>query len=93
MMRKCLLALCEGGAAAFSPAGIPAVLMYDMAHVLVVAVSQSGTTTDTNRTVDLARERGAATIGIVMGAVGTDAAIDRSTSSRIARTFAKRSSP
>jgi len=37
----------------------------DMSDVLVVAVSQSGTTTDTNRTVDLARERGAAVIGIV----------------------------
>lgn len=37
----------------------------DMSHVLVVAVSQSGTTTDTNRTVDLARERGASVIGIV----------------------------
>ena len=36
-----------------------------MADTLVVAVSQSGTTTDTNRTVDLARERGAAVIGIV----------------------------
>jgi len=32
---------------------------------LVVAVSQSGTTTDTNRTVDLARQRGAHVIGIV----------------------------
>ena len=37
----------------------------DMSDVLVVAVSQSGTTTDTNRTVDLARERGAVVIGIV----------------------------
>jgi len=37
----------------------------EMDDVLVVAVSQSGTTTDTNRTVDLARERGAAVIGIV----------------------------
>lgn len=37
----------------------------DMSDVLVVAVSQSGTTTDTNRTVDLARERGAAVVGIV----------------------------
>ena len=36
-----------------------------MSDVLVVAVSQSGTTTDTNRTVDLARERGASVIGIV----------------------------
>jgi glucosamine--fructose-6-phosphate aminotransferase (isomerizing) len=32
---------------------------------VVIAVSQSGTTTDTNRTVDLARERGAHVIGIV----------------------------
>jgi glucosamine--fructose-6-phosphate aminotransferase (isomerizing) len=37
----------------------------DMSDVLIVAVSQSGTTTDTNRTVDLARERGASVIGIV----------------------------
>ena len=36
--------------------------MYD---TLVVAVSQSGTTTDTNRTVDLARSRGAAVVAIV----------------------------
>lgn len=33
--------------------------------VLIVAVSQSGTTTDTNRTVDLARERGCAVLSIV----------------------------
>jgi glucosamine--fructose-6-phosphate aminotransferase (isomerizing) len=32
---------------------------------LVVAISQSGTTTDTNRTVDLVRARGAHTLGIV----------------------------
>ena len=32
---------------------------------LVVAVSQSGTTTDTNRTVDLVRERGATVLAIV----------------------------
>ncbi|HYI61375.1 MAG TPA: SIS domain-containing protein [Acidimicrobiales bacterium] len=37
----------------------------DMADTLVVAVSQSGTTTDTNRTVDLARSRGATVISIV----------------------------
>ena len=36
-----------------------------MADTLVVAVSQCGTTTDTNRTVDLARARGAAVIAIV----------------------------
>ncbi len=32
---------------------------------LVVAISQSGTTTDTNRTVDMVRERGAHTLAIV----------------------------
>ena len=37
----------------------------DMSDTLVVAVSQSGTTTDTNRTVDLVRARGAGVIGIV----------------------------
>lgn len=37
----------------------------DMSDTLVVAVSQSGTTTDTNRTVDLVRERGARVIAIV----------------------------
>jgi glucosamine--fructose-6-phosphate aminotransferase (isomerizing) len=37
----------------------------DMSDQLVVAVSQSGTTTDTNRTVDLARSRGATVIAIV----------------------------
>jgi glucosamine--fructose-6-phosphate aminotransferase (isomerizing) len=40
-------------------------LQRDMSHVCLVAVSQSGTTTDTNRTVDLARERGAAVLAIV----------------------------
>jgi glucosamine--fructose-6-phosphate aminotransferase (isomerizing) len=37
----------------------------DMSDTLVVAISQSGTTTDTNRTVDLARSRGATVIAIV----------------------------
>ena len=37
----------------------------DMSDTLAIAVSQSGTTTDTNRTVDLLRLRGAAVIGIV----------------------------
>jgi glucosamine--fructose-6-phosphate aminotransferase (isomerizing) len=37
----------------------------DMADTLVVAISQSGTTTDTNRTVDLVRARGAAVVAIV----------------------------
>ena len=37
----------------------------DMSDTLVVAVSQSGTTTDTNRTVDLLKDRGAWVIAIV----------------------------
>jgi glucosamine--fructose-6-phosphate aminotransferase (isomerizing) len=37
----------------------------DMSDVCVIAVSQSGSTTDTNRAVDLARERGCAVIAIV----------------------------
>ena len=36
-----------------------------MTDTLVVAISQSGTTTDTNRTVDMAKERGAYTVAIV----------------------------
>ncbi|MBU4388392.1 MAG: SIS domain-containing protein [Proteobacteria bacterium] len=36
-----------------------------MEDALVVAISQSGTTTDTNRTVDMVKERGAYTIAIV----------------------------
>ena len=36
-----------------------------MADTLIVAISQSGTTTDTNRTVEMVRERGAHTIAIV----------------------------
>ncbi|HEY2814256.1 MAG TPA: SIS domain-containing protein [Acidimicrobiales bacterium] len=37
----------------------------DMADTLIVAISQSGTTTDTNRTVDLVRARGARVIAVV----------------------------
>ncbi len=37
----------------------------DMSDTLVVAISQSGTTTDTNRTVDLVRSRGARVLAIV----------------------------
>src|SRR5581483_6240984 len=37
----------------------------DMSDTLVIAISQSGTTTDTNRTVDLVRARGAAVLAIV----------------------------
>ncbi|MFM7253656.1 MAG: SIS domain-containing protein [Ilumatobacteraceae bacterium] len=40
-------------------------LRLDMRDTLVIAVSQSGTTTDTNRTVDLVRSRGAAVLAIV----------------------------
>ena len=47
----------------WGPAG--AGLPDDMSGVLVVAVSQSGTTTDTNRTVDLVRARGADVVSIV----------------------------
>ena len=37
----------------------------DMSDTLVIAISQSGTTTDTNRTVELVRARGARVIAIV----------------------------
>lgn len=37
----------------------------DFSNALVVAISQSGTTTDTNRTVDMLKARGAAVIAIV----------------------------
>ncbi|MGZ4757160.1 MAG: SIS domain-containing protein [Acidimicrobiia bacterium] len=40
-------------------------LASDMSETLVIAISQSGTTTDTNRTVDLARSRGATVLAIV----------------------------
>jgi glucosamine--fructose-6-phosphate aminotransferase (isomerizing) len=40
-------------------------LRADMSDTLVITISQSGTTADTNRTVDLVRARGAAVIGIV----------------------------
>ena len=40
-------------------------LVDDMADTLIVAISQSGTTTDTNRTVDLIRNRSATVIAIV----------------------------
>ncbi|MEO7556307.1 MAG: SIS domain-containing protein [Acidimicrobiales bacterium] len=40
-------------------------LRADMSDTLIVAISQSGTTTDTNRTVDVARARGAHVIAIV----------------------------
>jgi len=36
-----------------------------MADALVIAISQSGTTTDTNKAIDMVRERGACTLAIV----------------------------
>ena len=68
------LALALGAFTAESPLEVTALpatelsgfgLVDDMADTLVVAISQSGTTTDTNRTVDLVRSRGAAVIAIV----------------------------
>jgi len=38
---------------------------HSMADALVIAISQSGTTTDTNRTVDMVKKRGAYTLAIV----------------------------
>ncbi|MFL6206836.1 MAG: SIS domain-containing protein [Acidimicrobiales bacterium] len=40
-------------------------LRADMSDTLIIAISQSGTTTDTNRTVDLVRDRGATVVSIV----------------------------
>lgn len=40
-------------------------LRQDMSDTLIVAVSQSGTTTDTNRTVDIVKNRGARVVAIV----------------------------
>ena len=37
----------------------------DLSDTLVIAISQSGTTTDTNRTIDMAKSRGATVVGIV----------------------------
>ncbi|HWH35977.1 MAG TPA: SIS domain-containing protein [Acidimicrobiales bacterium] len=68
------VAAAVAGACARSPLRVEAALATelsgfglddDMSGTLVVAVSQSGTTTDTNRTVDLARGRGASVIAIV----------------------------
>jgi glucosamine--fructose-6-phosphate aminotransferase (isomerizing) len=58
-------------AAGITVAGLPASelsgfgLDDDMGDTLVIAISQSGTTTDTNRTVDLVRARGAAVLAVV----------------------------
>ena len=72
------LALClrtllaeAGQEAALDVAALPATelsafhLRADMSNTLVVAISQSGTTTDTNRTVDLVRARGGSVVAVV----------------------------
>jgi glucosamine--fructose-6-phosphate aminotransferase (isomerizing) len=64
-------ALERAAGAAFLVDAIPATelsgfgLRPNMSDTLVVAISQSGTTTDTNRTVDLVRAHGAAVVAIV----------------------------
>lgn len=55
------IAVSSSTATEISAAPLPA----SLAGTLVIAVSQSGSTTDTNRTVDMLRERGAATLAIV----------------------------
>ena len=40
-------------------------LRKDMSDSLIIAISQSGTTTDTNRTVDIVKQRGASVLAIV----------------------------
>ena len=64
-LRQCLSrsAISAGSILATELSGFE--LTDDMSDTLVVAVSQSGTTTDTNRTVDLVRGRGAAVLAIV----------------------------
>ena len=47
------------------PSSRASISLDDMSDTLVIAISQSGTTTDTNRTFDLARARGAAVVAIV----------------------------
>ena len=72
------LALClrtlladAGSEVALDVAALPATelsafhLRADMSDTLVVAISQSGTTTDTNRTVDLVRARGGSVVAVV----------------------------
>ncbi|MCY3642256.1 MAG: SIS domain-containing protein [Acidimicrobiaceae bacterium] len=60
-----------GGQAALDVKALPATelsafgLRADMSDTLVVAISQSGTTTDTNRTVELVKARGASVVAVV----------------------------
>jgi glucosamine--fructose-6-phosphate aminotransferase (isomerizing) len=60
---RCLPGLSVSAAPATELSGFG--LSDDMRDTLVVAISQSGTTTDTNRTVDLVRTRGAHVVAIV----------------------------
>ncbi len=60
---RCLPALSVSAQPATELSGFG--LSDDMEGTLVVAVSQSGTTTDTNRTVDLVRARGAHVVSVV----------------------------
>ena len=70
---RCLRTLLadDGQEAALDVAALPATelsafhLRADMSDTLVVAISQSGTTTDTNRTVDLVRARGGSVVAVV----------------------------
>jgi glutamine---fructose-6-phosphate transaminase (isomerizing) len=58
-----VMALPASELSGWGPAGVG--LPDDMSGTLIVAISQSGTTTDTNRTVDLLRARGARVVAIV----------------------------
>ena len=62
-LRRCLNGLSVQAMPATELSGFG--LSDDMSNTLVVAISQSGTTTDTNRTVDLARTRGAHVVAVV----------------------------
>ncbi|MDE0161372.1 MAG: SIS domain-containing protein [Acidimicrobiaceae bacterium] len=70
---RCLRTLLAdaGRAGALDVTALPATelsafhLQADMSGTLVVAISQSGTTTDTNRTVDLVRARGGSVVAVV----------------------------
>ena len=72
-LARCLRTLLadDGHEAALDVAALPATelsafhLRADMSDTLVVAISQSGTTTDTNRTVDLVRARGGSVVAVV----------------------------
>ena len=63
--------MAEAGEAALDVQALPATelsafgLRADMSDTLVVAISQSGTTTDTNRTVELVKAMGASVVAVV----------------------------